>query len=178
MSRKSLANNRHDEGVSPVIGTILLVGITVVLAATLYIMAFGFGGNTDTPPVGQVSLKSIEGGFRFEFTPFSKETTWGDIEIILIEGNHSANFSNMTAQAMKGDYGILKSFGSQSLGTLEVFMNATDLAGNGYINQGDSFALTTGNGAFLDTIHYDLYLLYKPNGAQIHTINFQGGQGG
>jgi len=177
MSSKSMAMRRKDDAVSPVIGTILLVGITVVLAATLYIMAFGFGGNTDTPPVGQVTLSSIEGGFKFQFTPFSKETTWSDIKVILIEGNYSASFSNMTAQSMKGDYGLIRSFGSQPLGALEVFFNATDLGGNGYINQGDSFTLTTGNGSFLGTVHYDLYLLYKPNGAQIFTMSFQGGQG-
>jgi flagellin-like protein len=168
---------RNHEGVSPVIGTILLVGITVVLAATLYIMAFGFGANTDTPPVGQVTLKAVEGGFQFEFTPFSKETTWGDLQVVLIEGNHSAAFANMTTSEMKGDYGHTKCFGCRALGTLEIFMNATDLAGNGYINQGDHFTLTTSGGQFLDTIHYDIYLLYRPNGAQICTMSFQGGQG-
>ena len=167
----------RDDGVSPVIGTILLVGITVVLAATLYIMAFGFGADTSTPPVGQVTLGSIEGGFRFQFTPLSKDTTWSDLEIVVLDGNNSITFSNMTAEAMKGDYGKITFFGSQSLGSLDVYLNVTDLGGNGYINQGDSFALTTGNGIFLDTIHYDLHLLYKPSGAEICFLSFQGGQG-
>lgn len=42
---------RKDDAVSPVIATILMVAITVVLAAVLYVMVIGFGGDTniDTP---------------------------------------------------------------------------------------------------------------------------------
>ena len=41
---------KKDDAVSPVIATILMVAITVVLAAVLYVMVIGFGtGNTSTP---------------------------------------------------------------------------------------------------------------------------------
>jgi flagellin-like protein len=41
----------NNKAVSPVIATILMVAITVVLAAVLYVMVMGFGGggNDDTP---------------------------------------------------------------------------------------------------------------------------------
>jgi len=43
---------RKDErGVSPVIATILMVAITVVLAAVLYMMVVGFVRPTDQPPM-------------------------------------------------------------------------------------------------------------------------------
>jgi len=43
--------NRKEEAVSPVIATILMVAITVVLAATLYMMVGDIGGET-TEPLG------------------------------------------------------------------------------------------------------------------------------
>ena len=52
MCKKSTIK-RNREGVSPVIGTILLVAVTVVLAAILYVMSTGLvGGNTVTPMIG------------------------------------------------------------------------------------------------------------------------------
>lgn len=46
-NRKSL--NREDEAVSPVIAVILMVAITVVLAATVYVWVSGFGSNSSQP---------------------------------------------------------------------------------------------------------------------------------
>ena len=36
---------KNNKAVSPVIATILMVAITVVLAAVLYVMVMGFGGS-------------------------------------------------------------------------------------------------------------------------------------
>ena len=46
-NRKSI--NREDEAVSPVIAVILMVAITVVLAATVYVWVSGFGSNSSQP---------------------------------------------------------------------------------------------------------------------------------
>jgi len=45
---------RNEEGVSPVIATILMVAITVVLAATLYMMVGDFGDDTGSPVGGRI----------------------------------------------------------------------------------------------------------------------------
>ena len=42
MNSKRMAKRKKDSGVSPVIATILMVAITVVLAAVLYVMVSGF----------------------------------------------------------------------------------------------------------------------------------------
>lgn len=47
-NRKFLTGDR-DEAVSPVIAVILMVAITVVLAATVYVWVSGFGGSSSTP---------------------------------------------------------------------------------------------------------------------------------
>jgi len=169
----------ESEAVSPVIATILLVGITVVLAATLYVMVFGFGANTNNPPVADFTKSSVTGGFKFTFTPFSKETTWDRIAIILIDNSGNAiSFNNTTIPNMSSTGGTVMTIthcdGSRALGTLTIWMNATDLAGNGYVNQGDSVTLTTSGGHFSKTSPYTINLLYKPTGDTITSQSFLG----
>ena len=53
---------KNREAVSPVIGTILMVAITVVLAAVLYVMVSGIGpGSTSNPPTAQLQAGSWGG---------------------------------------------------------------------------------------------------------------------
>jgi flagellin-like protein len=52
MMKKSFKNR---SAVSPVIATILMVAITVVLAAVLYVMVMGFGGTTPQAPTAQLT---------------------------------------------------------------------------------------------------------------------------
>jgi flagellin-like protein len=49
---------RNEEGVSPVIAVILMVAITVVLAAVLYVMVSGMLGSTSTTPT--ISMNWVE----------------------------------------------------------------------------------------------------------------------
>ncbi len=49
---------KKDKGVSPVIATILMVAITVVLAATLYIMVSGISGYRQQPISGNLVYRS------------------------------------------------------------------------------------------------------------------------
>ena len=53
---------RNDEGVSPVIGVILMVAITVVLAVALWVMVSGFTGGTEsTISAVTIDIKDIPG---------------------------------------------------------------------------------------------------------------------
>jgi flagellin-like protein len=173
--KKSWTFRADSRGVSPVIATILLVGITVVLAATLYIMAFGFGtGTSDTPPVANVTKSTVENGLKFTFTPFSRETGWSDVSFVLTAEETSVEYSNLTTEDLMADTATTKCLGYRELGGIDVYMNVTDLAGNGYVNQGDSFTLTVGGGVFSSSITYEMYLMYDPLGAVIASMTFQG----
>lgn len=52
---------KNNKAVSPVIATILMVAITVVLAAVLYVMVMGFGGS-GTPQAPAVTLTKMSAG--------------------------------------------------------------------------------------------------------------------
>lgn len=176
MNKKCWSRRYDAEGVSPVIATILLVGITVVLAATLYVMVFGFGNNsTNTPPVATFTKSSVSHGFRFTFTPFSRDTVWGDLFIVLADGSgNTVTFDNMTTLSLATGSSVTISLGSRPLGPLTVFMNVTDLAGNGYANQGDSYSLTTSAGDFSNAVTYEVFLMHGPTGSQIISMPFLG----
>jgi flagellin-like protein len=82
---------KEEEGVSPVIATILMVAITVVLAAVLYVMVIGFGsGSSSTPagawsnvePTNQTAIKLVYGKFTSNVEPM-------DIKIIMRQAQYS-----------------------------------------------------------------------------------------
>jgi len=53
---------KNTKAVSPVIATILMVAITVVLAAVLYVMVMGFGGSDTTQAPAVTLSKTTTGG--------------------------------------------------------------------------------------------------------------------
>lgn len=176
MRKTSWLIGRKREAVSPVIATILLVAITVILAATLYVVIFGFGGTAaHKPPVGQFARSSIVGGYRFAFTPFIPETSWSEVYVMLFAGNELVVFDNLTTAGLVSHSApITENLGGRTLGNMTVFMNVTDLVGNGRIDQGDSFTLTTSGGVFSTKVDYEVILMDRPSASQIFKMDFAG----
>ncbi len=85
---------RDEEGVSPVIATILMVAITVVLAATLYMMVSDPGGAGKSPIAGTLTYNDkeshpSEGNATFHLnmnTPSSIDTTKVRISLLDSKG--------------------------------------------------------------------------------------------
>ena len=177
MRKKSWLVRRKCEAVSPVIATILLVAITVILAATLYVVIFGFGGTaTNRAPVGQITRSSIANGYKFTFTPVIPETTWSEVYVMLFAGNKSIVFDNLTTSGLASRSGLItENLGGRTLGNMTVFMNVTDLVGNGRIDQGDSFTLTRSGGVFSNLVDYEVILMHRPSASQIFDAGFRGG---
>lgn len=55
---------RNDDAVSPVIGVILMVAITVILAAVIAVFAFNMADDVQTPRTVMVSAKLVPAGFE------------------------------------------------------------------------------------------------------------------
>jgi flagellin-like protein len=74
MNPKQLFSKEDDRGVSPVIGVILMVAITVILAAVIASFVLGLGGNNDPAPQPSVDSSaeadalnlSVTGGDDFD----------------------------------------------------------------------------------------------------------------
>lgn len=80
-NRKFLA---RDDAVSPVIGVILMVAITVVLSATVYVWVSGFSAQT-TQPARSISLAKnapLTGGVQaFTITSASGNLHYSDLQV-------------------------------------------------------------------------------------------------
>lgn len=70
------------EAVSPVIGVILMVAITVVLAAVVFVLVSDIGNQPEEAP--RVILQTEDGGGNFTVISTNTDIPWSDI---LIGGN-------------------------------------------------------------------------------------------
>lgn len=109
---------KNDSAVSPVVGTILMVAVTVVLAATLYVMVMGMGPNNDpTPP--QASLNADEG--RLVLT-LSRSYDLGDnsLSVTVDDGGKL----DLVAGTIAGTVTFVDSGGDGKVGSGDYFMNS------------------------------------------------------
>ena len=80
----------NDEAVSPVIATILMVAITVVLAAVLYVMVSGLITNPNQNVTAWgVSLGTSGDGtnWTLQFTSIPQTTTQGNVKVTIVSGS-------------------------------------------------------------------------------------------
>lgn len=85
---------KNEEGVSPVIAVILMVGITVVLAAVLYVMVSGMMTSTNiTPNVSMIWKKGNPGNYTGNVISISGSTTLRleDVTLTVTHGDESAS---------------------------------------------------------------------------------------
>ncbi len=119
---------RDEEAVSPVIATILMVAITVVLAATLYMMVGDFGGDTVSELYGSsradydesnggvtVEMRSINSGVdpedmdirviydRREYFVNAEDVSWIGLVNGQVRSDSEARFSIMDAENNDGE---------------------------------------------------------------------------
>jgi flagellin-like protein len=76
--------NGDDEAVSPVIAVILMVAITVVLAATVYVWVSGFGAQSSQPAktVALTSASALTGGAKtYSVASAATGMKWSDITV-------------------------------------------------------------------------------------------------
>ena len=165
MERRKLVLREDEEGVSPVIATILMVAITVVLAAVLYVMVSGLigGGGTSTPTMswaGHVITAGSPGGDDWEFRVASIDPAvdLGNYRVSILRGTSIVD----GPETLRNGVLVLGTAGTTHL-------NVTDLDGGGRLSAGDTFIL--GNAQSGQTYH--LVVLWAASGNEIsrRTIN-------
>lgn len=153
-----------------------LVGIltTVGLAALLYVMVLGFGGTMETP-VASLSRNTVTYGVKFTFVSVSTSSLyWADVTIVLTDGIESASWSPTGTGLDSGIQSVVQ-LSSESLGALVVTCAIGDMAGNGFVNGGDYFALTTDvSSMFSSSTTYTVTIIYDPMGVSMASSYFTG----
>jgi len=156
--------------VSPVLGTILLVAITIVLVAIIYSMVSGFWGKPLNTPQGIITqVQQIDGGRKFLLSSMTSETIWSDVKFLLDLNGTLADATPSTANytSTKTPGGSVNVFiGKPTLGGEELVFRISDSAADGRINLGDWFTITAADGAMARG-NYVIHLVYIPTGEQI-----------
>jgi flagellin-like protein len=176
--KKNWAIRKDAEAVSPVIATILMVAITVVLAAVLYVMVLGFGSTSTTTPTATYSKTTITNGQQINIVSITKtDVGWDDIKVQLTDGTNFAEWSPATAN-LDGGTAVSSNLSVKTdLTGLTVCCTVFDVGGNGYASGSDYFKLFTYGGAtaFTSSTTYSAVLIYEPTGEKMGTgISFTG----
>ena len=175
--KKNWAIRKDAEAVSPVIATILMVAITVVLAAVLYVMVLGFGSTDTTTPTATYSKTSITNGYTVNIVSITNtEIAWDDVTVQMSDGTNFAEWTPLTAN-LDGGSAISTNLSVDALDTLSVCCVVFDVSGNGYVSGSDYFKVYTYGGAtaFSSATTYTAVLIYEETGEKMGTgITFTG----
>jgi len=175
--KKYWAIRKDSEAVSPVIATILMVAITVVLAAVLYVMVLGFGGSQTSTPVATYSKTAISNGEQINIVSISKtDISWDKIRVQLTDGTNFGEWEPV-ATDLDGGSAVSMNYTTDGMGTLTVCCWVFDVGGNGVVSGSDYFRVFTYGGAatFSSGTTYTAVLIYTETGEKIGTgVTFTG----
>ena len=175
--KKNWAIRKDAEAVSPVIATILMVAITVVLAAVLYVMVLGFGSTDTTTPTATYSKTSMTNGYQINVVSITNtEIGWDDVTVQLSDGTNFAEWEPLTAN-LDGGSAVSSNLTTDALGSLSVCCVVFDVGGNGYVSGSDYFKVYTytSETAFSSATTYTAVLIYEETGEKMGTgITFTG----
>ena len=96
-------DEKKDKAVSAIIGTILIVAITVVLAATLYAVLGGFGGLIGKPtPTASMSISESGAGtnsiaYTLTFTSVSTNVSLSDVVVRVVGSGTTSTSSPLSS---------------------------------------------------------------------------------
>jgi flagellin-like protein len=161
--KKIWAVRKDSEAVSPVIATILMVAITVVLAAVLYVMVLGFGGTSQTTPAATYNKTTITDGQRITIVSITKtDVSWDDVRVQLSDATNFAEWDPVAADLDSGG-AVSANLSSDTLGALTVWCTVFDNAGNGLVSGSDYFQVVCAG--FSGS--YTAVLVYVPTGERM-----------
>lgn len=149
---------RNEKAVSPVIATILMVAITVVLAAVLYVMVSGLiGTGTTGAPTAEMVTSPTPDGYELEVAAPSRQEGLSAYKVSVLKDGTPWGSPSVVAD---GDCGN---------GPANEELNFTDLTSDTKLTGGDFFTLEN-----LDSgSTYEVILLWAANDNKItsETIN-------
>ncbi len=152
---------------------VLFVAVVIVIAGVAwYVLTLGFGPAGPVPPRAAIWHDEVPNGFRCTFgywtTENSRPVPWSELMIQLTEGTNYASW-HVNTQDLNAGTSVTHDYGVSPFGSLSVFLNVSDVAGNGYADHLDSFEITAGNGAFSYGDVYLVFVLWEPDGHKVCT---------
>ena len=167
------ANPRRHSRRTWIILLVVVVAVVVVLGGVAwYVINLGFGSSPGLPPRASIWHELLPNGFRCTFgswtTEDSRPVSWSELDIQLTEGLNYAGW-HVNSQDLNTGTSVTHNYGASPLGSLTVFLNVSDIAGNGYADWKDGFEITTGNGTFSLSDIYLVFVLWEPDCSKVCT---------
>jgi len=136
MNSKKFAKRKKDSGVSPVIATILMVAITVVLAAVLYVMVSGFTHSPGTAnSAGLTTSNTGAGNWTVTVDKVSvSNLALSGLKVVL----NGQSYAYATTAGANG--GFVWTNGSS--GTSKVVLTFYNVASGSYLSASDYFTIS------------------------------------
>jgi flagellin-like protein len=153
---------RNEEAVSPVIGVILMVAITVILAAVIAAFVFGLGGSQQAAPTASIVAANNPDTTAIDLKIQHKGGDMlkaGDYKLSIVPTG-SAPIYVTSSTAYSGDFAV----GSQIITT-----NRTDTTAAVYNLTSSTLNTTTSDLAdqLVSTTKYDIKLVHIPSNAML-----------
>jgi len=120
-----------------------------------------------------MTSSSIANGFRITITSISDATAWSDVRIGL-QDSYSWVYWYPTTADLTGAPPVIHSYGSQTLGSLSVILNVTDVSGNGWVDNGDYITIQAPPSGFDYYTYYTLQLTFEPLMGTMGSMWFSG----
>jgi len=150
--------SKDEEAVSPVIGVILMVAITVILAAVIAAFVFGMGGNlTEAPP--SVSLVASS----------NSATTGADLVIKHIGGESLMGSDWKFSVVTEGNtsaYVTTSSDDDFEVG-MQLVINTKETTEHATGSWGDTWEYSDPDGDLLDTGKYSVQVVHIPSNSMV-----------
>ena len=127
MMKKSFKNR---SAVSPVIATILMVAITVVLAAVLYVMVMGFGSGPGSAPTVSLTKSSTDVAHQEKIlvSSITEPVAYANMKVSIVVNAATAETAQIAVGALATITGATVTF--------------VDIAGDSKVGSGDYFLVT------------------------------------
>ena len=136
--------------------------------------AVTFTGVVPITPAATYSKASISGGVQVNIVSITRtDVAWDQIKVQLSDGTNFWEWSTATDD-LDGGSALTHDYGVQTTGGISVYLNVTDVGGNGFMSGSDYFRVTA-SPAFATGTSYTAVLIYTETSEKIGTgIAFTG----
>ena len=127
------------------------------------------------PPTMTMTRSNLPGGIGVNWTcdEPTAPLSWDEVRVFLTDGTNTVNWT-LTMGGLDGGVFNTTEFGMRTIGSLSVFLNVTDMTGNGSVNATDYFTFTTSGSKFNPARDYIVTLVFIPSLDQIAQYAFRG----
>ena len=136
---------KNDEAVSPVIGVILMVAITVILAAVIAAFVFGMSGNISKTKIVAVSVQqpsATEVILTYQGGQDAQSFGWANVTVYNDDGTAVATYKNATVTTAAANGNILGNNVGSTVTAVGTFSGKNHVVVVGYFTDSTQQVLT------------------------------------